>query len=95
MQAYACDQFIVCDAESSPKMLDEMLENSKEFYESLGLPYRVAGIVSGALNNAAAIKYDLEAWFPYQGEYKELVSCSNCTDYRESNILWLPTCSKC
>jgi seryl-tRNA synthetase len=64
-------------------MLDMMVENSKEFYESLGLPYRVVNIVSGALNNAAAIKYDLEAWFPYQGEYKELVSCSNCTDYRE------------
>jgi len=60
-----------------------MVENSKEFYESLELPYRVVNIVSGALNNAAAIKYDLEAWFPYQGEYKELVSCSNCTDYRE------------
>jgi len=64
-------------------MLDMMVENSKEFYESLGLPYRVVNIVSGALNNAAAIKYDLEAWFPYQGEYKELVSCSNCTDYRK------------
>lgn len=63
-------------------MLDMMLENSKEFYESLEIPYRVVNIVSGALNNAASIKYDLEAWFPYQGEYKELVSCSNCTDYR-------------
>lgn len=65
-------------------MLDWMVENSREFYESLELPYRVVGIVSGALNNAASIKYDLEAWFPYQGEYKELVSCSNCTDYRGS-----------
>lgn len=65
-------------------MLDHMLKNSQDFYESLGLPYRVVAIVSGALNNAAAMKYDLEAWFPYQGEYKELVSCSNCTDYRES-----------
>jgi hypothetical protein len=64
-------------------MLDMMMENSKEFYESLELPYRVVNIVSGGLNNAAAIKYDLEAWFPYQGEYKELVSCSNCTDYRK------------
>jgi len=60
-----------------------MIENSREFYESLEIPYRVVNIVSGALNNAASIKYDLEAWFPYQGEYKELVSCSNCTDYRE------------
>ena len=67
-------------------MLDMMLDNSKEFYESLEIPYRVVGIVSGALNNAASIKYDLEAWFPYQGEYKELVSCSNCTDYRESRF---------
>lgn len=55
---------------------------SEEFYQSLGLPYQVVAIVSGALNNAAAKKYDLEAWFPYQNEYKELVSCSNCTDYQ-------------
>lgn len=65
-------------------MLDQMIANSEAFYQSLGLPYRVVNIVSGALNNAASIKYDLEAWFPFQGEYKELVSCSNCTDYRES-----------
>lgn len=65
-------------------MLDFMVQNAREFYQTLEIPYRVVNIVSGALNNAAAIKYDLEAWFPYQGEYKELVSCSNCTDYRES-----------
>ena len=59
-----------------------MIAVSQEFYESLGVPYRVVAIVSGALNNAAAKKYDLEAWFPFQGEYKELVSCSNCTDYQ-------------
>jgi seryl-tRNA synthetase len=59
-----------------------MFANSEEFYQSLRLPYQVVAIVSGALNNAAAKKYDLEAWFPYQGEYKELVSCSNCTDYQ-------------
>jgi seryl-tRNA synthetase len=68
-------------------MLDMMLDNSKEFYESLEIPYRVVNIVSGGLNNAASIKYDLEAWFPYQGEYKELVSCSNCTDYREWSLI--------
>lgn len=60
-----------------------MIANSEEFYQSLGLPYQLISIVSGALNNAAAKKYDLEAWFPHQGEYKELVSVSNCTDYRE------------
>lgn len=77
------EQFCITDPESSAQMLNEMIQNSEEFYQSLEIPYRVVGIVSSALNNAAAIKYDLEAWFPYQGEYKELVSCSNCTDYRE------------
>jgi seryl-tRNA synthetase len=38
--------------------------------------------VSGALNNAAAKKYDVEAWFPGLQEFRELVSCSNCTDYQ-------------
>lgn len=55
---------------------------SEAFYQSLGLPYQIVSIVSGALNNAASKKYDLEAWFPFQGEYKELVSCSNCLDYQ-------------
>ncbi len=48
----------------------------------LGLSYRVINIVSGALNNAAARKYDLEAWFPALSVYRELVSCSNCLDYQ-------------
>jgi seryl-tRNA synthetase len=76
-------QFCITDPASSWEMLETMLGNSEAFYQSLGLPYHVIAIVSGALNNAAAMKYDLEAWFPFQGEYKELVSCSNCTDYRE------------
>jgi len=46
------------------------------------LPYRVVSIVSGALNDAAAKKYDIEAWFPGYEKYMELVSCSNCTDYQ-------------
>lgn len=63
-----------------------MINNSEDFYKSLKLPYQVVAIVSGALNNAAAKKYDLEAWFPFQGEYKELVSCSNCTDYQTREL---------
>nr|GEU98300.1 serine--tRNA ligase [Tanacetum cinerariifolium] len=53
----------------------------REFYQLLKLPYHVVAIVSGALNDAAAKKYDLEAWFPASATYRELVSCSNCTDY--------------
>ena len=48
---------------------------------------QVVNIVSGELNNAAAKKYDLEAWFPASKKYRELVSCSNCTDFQ------VPPCS--
>lgn len=84
LASYAVSQqFCITDPASSWDMLETMLGNSEEFYQSLEIPYRVVAIVSGALNNAAAMKYDLEAWFPFQAEHKELVSCSNCTDYRE------------
>ena len=62
-------------------MHEEMIKIAQDFYEKLELPYRVVNIVSGELNDAAAKKYDLEAWFPGYENYRELVSCSNCTDY--------------
>lgn len=52
----------------------------------LGLPYQIVAIVSGALNDAAAKKLDLEAWFPASSAYRELVSCSNCTDYQSRRL---------
>lgn len=63
-----------------------MINVSEEFMQSLKLPYRVINIVSGALNDAASKKYDLEAWFPGYGQYKELVSCSNCTDFQSRGL---------
>lgn len=80
------EQFVFCKPEESWNEFDRMIATSEEFYQSLKLPYQVVAIVSGALNNAAAKKYDLEAWFPFQGEYKELVSCSNCTDYQTREL---------
>ncbi|KAL1969085.1 hypothetical protein VTN77DRAFT_919 [Rasamsonia byssochlamydoides] len=80
------EQFVLTKPEDSWQAFEEMIATSEEFYQSLGLPYRVVAIVSGALNNAASKKYDLEAWFPFQGEYKELVSCSNCTDYQSREL---------
>lgn len=80
------EQFLITKPEESWKAFEDMIALSEEFYQSLGLPYQVVAIVSGALNNAAAKKYDLEAWFPFQGEYKELVSCSNCTDYQSREL---------
>ncbi|KKA25957.1 hypothetical protein TD95_002149 [Thielaviopsis punctulata] len=80
------EQFVLTDPEKSWEAFDEMINSSEEFYQSLGLAYRVVSIVSSELNNAAAKKYDLEAWFPHQGEYRELVSCSNCLDYQSREL---------
>jgi len=76
------EQFLLTDPEKSWEAYEDMVKNSEEFMQSLGLPYQLVAIVSGALNDAASKKIDLEAWFPFQKEYKELVSCSNCTDYQ-------------
>jgi seryl-tRNA synthetase len=80
------EQFAICRPEESWDILEDMITNSRDFYQELGLPYRVVNIVSGELNNAAAKKYDLEAWFPAGKAYRELVSCSNCTDYQSRNL---------
>ena len=93
------EQFIVTSpAENvSWEAFEEMIANAEDFYQQLGLPYQVVNIVSGELNNAASKKYDLEAWFPASKAYRELVSCSNCTDYQvpELNALSCPTILSC
>ncbi|KAK8941051.1 hypothetical protein KSP39_PZI010756 [Platanthera zijinensis] len=68
------------------EMHEEMLLNSEKFYQELSLPYQVVSIASGALNGAAAKKYDLEGWFPSSKTYRELVSCSNCLDYQARRL---------
>merc|ERR1712157_158657 len=78
------EQFCVTvdDYEVGSNEQKRMLQCAEDFYQSLGFPYRVICLVSGELNDAAVKKYDLEAWFPGQNTYRELVSCSNCTDYQ-------------
>ncbi|GAX82987.1 hypothetical protein CEUSTIGMA_g10414.t1 [Chlamydomonas eustigma] len=82
------EQFCITTPEGSAswEAMEEMLGNAEGFYQGLDLPYRVVNIVSGELNNAAAKKYDLEAWFPASKTYRELVSCSNCTDYQARRL---------
>jgi seryl-tRNA synthetase len=74
------------DLEVSQAEQKKMLEAAKDFYDSLGFSYRVVCLVSHELNDAAIKKYDLEAWFPGQQAYRELVSCSNCTDYQARGV---------
>ena len=80
------EQFIICHPEDSWEMHEVMSKQAEGFTNSLGLPYRVVNIVSGELNNAAAKKYDLEAWFPFESAFRELVSCSNCLDYQSRSM---------
>ena len=80
------EQFSITEPEDSWKEHERMIKVSEEFYQSLNLPYRVVSIVSGALNDAAAKKYDLEAWFPSYNTFRELVSCSNCTDFQSRGL---------
>ena len=80
------EQFCITTPDKSWEMHEEMIATAEEFYQSLELPYRVVAIVSGALNDAAAKKYDLEAWFPGYDDFRELVSCSNCTDYQSRKL---------
>ena len=76
------EQFIFSKPEDSWKLHEELISNAEEIYKQLELPYRVVNIASGELNDNAAKKYDLEAWFPASETYRELVSCSNCLDYQ-------------
>jgi seryl-tRNA synthetase len=60
---------------------ERILAIEEDIYRSLGLPYRVVNIAAGDLGAAAAKKYDIEAWLPSEGRYRELTSCSNYLDY--------------
>jgi copper chaperone CopZ len=82
------EQFVITSPEGTESWAEQerMINNSKDFYKSLGIPYHVVNIVSGELNDAAAKKYDLEAWFPGSNALRELVSCSNCTDYQSRRL---------
>jgi seryl-tRNA synthetase len=82
------EQFTFCKPADSPKEHEALIRNAEEFFQSLGVPYRVVNVCTGDLGTVAAKKYDLEVWLPGQGNYREAVSCSNCTTYQavRSNI---------
>ncbi|MBI5253370.1 MAG: serine--tRNA ligase [Euryarchaeota archaeon] len=82
------EQFIFCRPEDSWKEHERLILNAEELFQKLEIPYRVMNVCTGDIGSVAAKKYDIEAWLPGQGEYREVVSCSNCTDYqaRRANI---------
>ncbi len=80
------EQVILCRPEDSWKMHEELIRNAEEIVQKLKVPYRVVNTCTGDIGTVAAKKYDLEAWLPAQSAYRELGSCSNCTDYQARRL---------
>lgn len=76
------EQFVFSKPEESWKIHEELIANAEEIFQKLKLPYRVVNICTGDIGIVAAKKYDIEVWMPREKEYKEVVSCSNCTEYQ-------------
>lgn len=76
------EQFVFCKPENSWKEFDLLLSNSIEMFKKLGIPFRTVILASEDTARVATKTVDLEGWFPSQQAYRELGSCSNCTDYQ-------------
>ena len=72
--------------EQSSDMHERILAIEEELWQALGIPYHVINIASGDLGAPAAKKYDIEYWSKVDGAYRELTSCSNCTDFQARNL---------
>jgi seryl-tRNA synthetase len=80
------EQFIYSRPEDSRKEHEKMLTITEEFYNIIGIPYRTVLLCSADLGKISAKTYDIEAWMPGQSAYREIVSCSNCTDYQARRL---------
>lgn len=69
-------------ANQSWQALDEMVAQAESILQALELPYRVLTLCTGDMGFSAAKTYDLEVWLPSQNTYREISSCSNCTDFQ-------------
>ncbi len=80
------EQVSLTRPEDSWKEHEFLLSNLEEVFQDLGIPYRIVNICTGDLGAVAAKKYDLEAWFPKQGKYREAGSCSNCLSWQSTRL---------
>ncbi|MFO7293671.1 MAG: serine--tRNA ligase [Acidimicrobiia bacterium] len=80
------EMFVFCRPEESADEHERLLGIEEELVRELEVPYRVVNIAAGDLGASAAKKYDIEAWFPSQGRYREITSCSNTTDYQARRL---------
>ncbi|TRO50135.1 serine--tRNA ligase [Candidatus Bathyarchaeota archaeon] len=80
------EQFIFCTPEQSWLLHEELLSNAEDIMKKIGLPYRVVNVCTGDIGTVAAKKFDIEVWMPAQNAYREIVSCSNCTEYQSRRL---------
>ena len=80
------EQIVIAKPEDSWELHEELLQNCIDLWNELGLHYEVVNICTGDMGTVAARKYDIEAWLPGAAQYKEVVSCSNCTDYQANRL---------
>lgn len=80
------EQIIFCKPEESWALHEELIKNASDLFDSLGIHCRIVNVCTGDIGTVAAKKYDLEAWMPVQNTYREMVSCSNCTDYQARRL---------
>ena len=80
------EQFVFSHPDESWKIHEELNANIEVFFQKLEIPYRVVNVCTGDIGIVAAKKYDLEAWMPGQGRYREAGSCSNCTAYQATRL---------
>ncbi len=80
------EQFVFCTPEQSWTEFEQLQKNAEELYKKLGLPYRVVNICTGDIGTIAAKKYDIEVWMPSQARFREVTSCSHCTDYQARRL---------
>ncbi|MBL8121473.1 serine--tRNA ligase [Candidatus Saccharibacteria bacterium] len=80
------EMYIFCQPEKSKEMHEFILQTEEELWQALGVSYHVINIAAGDLGAPAAKKYDVEYWSPVDEKYRELTSCSNCTDFQARNL---------
>ncbi|HDK45522.1 MAG TPA: serine--tRNA ligase, partial [Actinobacteria bacterium] len=80
------EMFSFCHPDASWEEHERLLTFEERIVQGLELPYRVVNIPVGDLGASAAKKYDIEAWFPSMGRYREVTSCSNTTDFQSRRL---------
>ena len=80
------EMFSFCKPEEAKEEHKRLLQWEKDFLNAMEIPYRVIDVASGDLGSSATRKFDIEAWIPTQGAYREVTSTSNCTEYQARRL---------